>query len=186
MRASIFLKMSVVALVWSFFISILTPYQARAWELNSENSRSGIITSASQFWVEGYGPIAPKDFFFDNFEDETYWATLSLYCERKTLTAYIYLSQIGSGHEDLRLDDPGYISVTLNGSTTKRYRTYGTGMAGTIAIRKDAKAFAQALLTKKTLSTTLRIRYGSRIPVKFTVSDLSKARTRFKYAGCSF
>lgn len=186
MRGSSFFKFAVATVTWTLFISLLIPAPARAWELNSENSRSGIITSASQFWVEGYGPIAPKDFFFDNFDDDLYWASLSLYCERKTLTAYIYLSQIGSGHDDLQLDDPGYFSVTLNGSTTKRYRTYGTGMSGTIAIRKDAKAFAQALLSKKTLSTTLRIRYGSRIPLKFTVSDLAKARTRFKYAGCSF
>jgi hypothetical protein len=179
-------RYAIGALVMTLFLTLLTPYSANSWELNSENSRTGIVTSAAQFWVEGYGPIAAKDFFFDNFEDDTYWASLSLYCERKTLTAYIYLSQIGSGHDDLRLDDPGYISVTLNGSTTKRYRTYGTGMSGTIAIRKDAKAFAQSLLSKKTLTTTLRIRYGNRIPLKFTVSDLSKARTRFKYAGCPF
>ena len=140
----------VVVLISTLFVTFVTPFSANAWELNSENTRTGIIASATQFWVEGYGPIAAKDFFMDNFENDIYWASLSLYCERKTLTAYIYLSQIGSGHDDLRLDDPGYISVTLNGSTTKRYRTYGTGMSGTIAIRKDAKAFAQSLLSKKT------------------------------------
>lgn len=186
MRSTSLEKVFAFSMIWTLLASVLNPSQARAWELNSENTRSGIITSATQFWVEGYGPIGANDFFSDNFEDDTYWASLGLFCERKSLTAYIYLSQFGSGHDDLRLDDPGYISVTLNGSITKRYRTYGTGMAGTIAIRKDAKAFAQALLTKKTLSTTLRIRYGNRIPMKFIVSDLAKARTRFKYAGCPF
>lgn len=174
-----------IAVILLFAVSIFGPAPAQAWELNSENSRTGLITSAAQFWVEGYGPIAPKDFFFDNFENDLYWASLSFYCERKSLTAYIYLSQIGSGHEDLRLDDPGYISVTFNGSSSKRYRTYGTGMTGMIAIKKDAKVFAQMMLNKKTMSTTLRIRYGKRIPVKFNVADLAKAKTRFKYAGCS-
>ena len=179
-------KVSTIALVWSFSISILTPYQARAWELNSENSRTGIITTASQFWVEGYGPVSAKQIFSGDFEDDLYWAALTLYCEKKSLKVVIFLYQVGSGHDELKLDDPGYISISLNGSPAKKYGTFGTGIPGTIAVKKDAVALAKAMLTKRTFSTTLRIRYGDRIPMKFTISDLSKARTRFKYAGCSF
>ena len=54
-----------IAVIFLFAVSIFGPAPAQAWELNSENSRTGLITSAAQFWVEGYGPIAPKDFFFD-------------------------------------------------------------------------------------------------------------------------
>jgi hypothetical protein len=164
----------------------MIPTKVQAWELNSENSRTGIISSAAQYWVEGYGPVSPKAFFSNSFENDLYWASLSFYCERKSLISYIYLTQIGSGHEDLRLDDPGYISVTFNGSSSKRFKTYGTGMTGIIAIKKDAKAFAQMMINKKTLSTTLRIQYGDRIALKFNVADLAKAKTRFKYAGCTF
>lgn len=175
---------SLSALV--FALSLVSPPMAQAWELNSENSKSGIFTSAAQFWVDGYGPVTSKQFFGGDFENDIYWASLNIFCQKKTLSVYIYLSQIGSGHDEIKLDDPGYISLTFNGSTTKRYRTYGSGIPATISVKKDAKLLAQAMLTKRTLSTTLRIRYGERIPVKFTISDLAKARTRFKYAGCAF
>lgn len=177
-------------IIWMSILTLLTsiqiPYTANAWELNSENTRSGIVTSASSFWVEGYGPVTAKQIFSGDFEDDLYWASLSLYCEKKSLSVVIFLYQVGSGHDELKLDDPGYISISLNGAPAKRYRTYGTGISGTIAIKKDAVALAKAMLSKRTLTTTLRIRYGERIPMKFTISDLSKSRTRFKYAGCTF
>lgn len=167
-------------------ISLISAPHSHAWELNSENSKSGIFTSAAQFWVDGYGPVTSKQFFGADFEDDIYWASLNIFCQKKVLSVYIYLSQVGSGHEEIKLDDPGFISLTFNGSTTKRYRTYGSGIPATISVKSNAKELAKVMLTKRTLSTTLRIRYGERIPVKFTISDLAKARTRFKYAGCAF
>ena len=166
-------------------LGLVSTSPASAWELSSENTRTGIVSSAVQFWVEGYGPVTPKQFFNGSFEDDTYWSTLVLMCERKKLTIYFNIEITGSGHEDFRLDDPGYVSVVYNGVTSKRYRTYGTGIPGTIAVQKDAVAMAKAMLSKQTISTSFKIRFGSRIPVKFNIAGLSKAKTRFKYAGCS-
>lgn len=186
MQIGIFRSTFATLSVFVFALSLISAPASQAWELNSENSRSGIFTSAAQFWVDGYGPVTSKQFFGGDFENDIYWASLNIFCQKKTLSVYIYLSQIGSGHDEIKLDDPGYISLTFNGSSSKRYRTYGSGIPATISVKKDAKALAKTMLSKKTLSTTLRIRYGERIPVKFTISDLAKARTRFKYAGCAF
>jgi len=170
----------------SLLLGLLFPNASNSWELNSENSRSGIFTTASQFWVAGYGPVTPKRFFQGTFEDDIYWATLNLMCQKKKLSVYIYLTKTGSGHEDIRLDDPGYISLLFNGSISKRYRTYGSGQKDVIVIQRDAVSLAKAMVSKTTLSTSLKPRFGNRIQIKFDVSGLSKAKTRFKYAGCSF
>ena len=170
----------------SLVIGLLFPNPSNSWDLNSENSRSGILTTASQFWVAGYGAVTAKQFFQGTFEDDIYWASLNLVCEKKKLSIYIYLTKTGSGHEDIRLDDPGYISLLFNGNTSKRYRTYGSGQKDVIVIQKDAISLAKAMVGKSSLSTSLKPRYGNRIQIKFDVSGLSKAKTRFKYAGCAF
>ena len=176
----------VIASSFVFLFGSLFPSTARAWELNSENTRTGIVASAVQFWVQGIGPVTPSQFFNGEFEDNTYWASFILMCEKKKLTAYFNLEQTGSGHDEIKLDDPGYATLVFNGTTSKRYRTFGLGIPSSIAIQKDAVALAKGMLSKQTLSTTLKLRFSNRIPVKFNISGLSKAKTRFKYAGCSF
>jgi hypothetical protein len=178
-------KISLISIL-VFFTSLFSPGHANAWELSSENTRSGIIASAVEFWVDGYGPVTSKQFFNGTFENDTYWSSLILMCEKKKLTIYMNLEMTGSGHDDFRLDDPGYVLIGFNNSATKRYRTYATGVAGTIAVQKDAVALAKAMLSKQTLSSSFKLRFGKRIPVKYSVAGLAKAKTRFKYAGCAF
>lgn len=185
-RVKPWLLRAIALTSFSLLIGLLFPTASNSWYLNSDNSRSGIFTVASQFWVDGVGPVTTKQFFQGSFEDDQYWASLNLVCEKKKLSVNIYLTKTGSGHEDIRLDDPGYISLLFNGSMSKRYRTYGSGRKDFIVIQKDAQALAKAMLSKRSMSTTLKPRFGNRIPIKFDVSGLSKAKTRFKYAGCPF
>lgn len=175
-----------MVLIFALLMTSLVQPSANAWELMSENKAGGLTAYATVFWVEGYGPVTSKQFFSGDFENDTYWSTLTLMCNKRKLSAFINISQSGSGHEDLSLDDPGYVSMVFNGTVSKRYRTWGSGVPATIAIQKDASLFVKMALSKQTLSTSVKPKFKPRIPLKFNISGLSKAKTRFKYAGCSF
>lgn len=155
------------------------------WELTSENRSSGITAYATVIWVDGYGAVPFDRFFQSTYYEGTLWSSLTLICSRKTLTASFNVQQSGSGNQSITLDDPGYISVLVDGVIPKRFRTYGTDYESSITIKQDAKSFAATLMNRKALSTTFKYYPGKKINVRFDITGLAKAKTRFKYAGCT-
>lgn len=155
------------------------------WRFESKNERSGISTSATTYWVQGYGPVSFDELMSATQEDGAYWAILMVGCTEKRLYVSAIVNQFGSGHDEIRLDDPGYADIIFNNTIKKRFRTWGSGVSGTIGFISDAKKLTKEMLKRKSMSTVIKNNAkNQRIPLLFDVSQLSKASTRFKYAGC--
>lgn len=163
-----------------------TPSHA-VWQFDSENSSSGLSAYASTFWADGFGPVSWERLLNLPLDDGDLWGTLTVSCIRKKPSVAITVQQAGSGNEELRFDDPGYLSITLNGLPAKRYRTIGSEYKDSFYINNtDSKTLVKNLMKRNFLSVAPRIKFSSKkVSMLFDVSGLSKGKTRFKYAGCS-
>ena len=174
----------VLVLLFSMILSI-TPTHA-IWQFESENDRGRLSAYASSFWIEGIGPVSYEKFLNQELDEGTLWSVMTISCVRKSLAISISVGQAGSGNEDIKLDDPGYVDIRFDNAAQRRYRTYGTGDQTTLAIYNGVKTLVSGMMSKKRLSASPRIKYSTkRIPLVFDISGLSKAKTRFRYAGCS-
>jgi hypothetical protein len=157
------------------------------WELESENKPSGVSTYATTFWLQGYGSINLDNLvrMEDRVDEGTYWSTLMLSCVRKKLIIGINLNVAGSGNREIVLDDPGFAYLRFNSSAQRRYKTYGTDLESSISFTAEARNIVAQILKSKSLSVTLKDRNSrDKISMIFDVTGLSKAKTRFRYAGC--
>lgn len=179
-------RVSVIFLLATALVFSGTPSYA-TWQFESENSSTGLSAFASSFWAEGFGPVSWQRLLNLPMDDGDLWATLTVSCIRKKPTVAISVQQAGSGNQELRFDDPGYLSITLNGLPAKRYRTAGSEYKDSFYINNtDSKALVKSLTTRNYLSVTARIKYSTKkVSMLFDVSGLSKGKTRFKYAGCT-
>jgi len=163
-----------------------TPASAE-WEFESENKPSGVSTYATTFWLQGYGPINLNNLvrMEERVDEGTYWSTLMLSCIRKKMIIGINLNVAGSGNRDIVLDDPGFAYLRFNSSAQRRYKTYGTDLESSISFVADAGSIVSQILKSKNLSVTLKDRNSrDKVSMIFDVTGLSKAKTRFRYAGC--
>lgn len=158
-----------------------------AWELESENRPSGISAFATTFWLEGRGPISLDDLVQEEegIEEGTYWASLMVSCVKKRLIIGVNLNMAGSANREISLDDPGYAYLRFDSLSLRKYRTIGVDLPSSINFSVDARAIVSKMLTSKSVSLTVRDRVArERISMNFDVSGLSKAKSRFRYAGC--
>lgn len=106
-------------------------------------------------------------------------------CSKRRLTIGINLNMAGSGNREIALDDPGYAYLRFDSTPLRKYRTWATDIDSTIAFSSDAPAIVKSLVKARTLSVTVRDRVArERITLTFDVTNLSKAKARFRYAGC--
>jgi len=180
------LRLLVASLISFQLISTGTPAQA-VWQFESENSRKGISAYATTLWAEGYGPVSLSRLMKIDMEEGDLWAVLSLSCSSRLLRASIGLYQAGSGNDPLRLDNPGYVTITLNGTAAKRYRTTGSDSTDIFFITNtDSKNLVRSMMSRSYLSISARVKSESkRVNILFDITGLSKGKTRFRYAGCS-
>jgi hypothetical protein len=180
------LKVTLTSILVLIFSATSTALANAEWLIESENKKSGVSTNASVFWAEKFGPLDYDEILTVSGEDGDYFGIFTVACSNKTLAISLGLDHFGSGHEDIRIDDPGFVDVIFNNRFKKRFRTYGQDYPGNISFAgNDAKKLAQEILKRKTMSTVIRNNATKeRIPVLFDVGGLSKAQTRFKYAGC--
>ena len=172
----------------AIFALVLTSAPSTAdWQFESDNNRTGISAYASSFWAQGYGPVAYSKLMNISLDDGDYWGILTVSCVRKKLNVVISVNISGSGNEGIRFDNPGYINVSLSGTPTKRYRTMGSEYGDTIYLTStDSKTLVRSMMTRSYLAVAPRIKFSSKkVAMFFDISGLSKAKTRFKYAGCS-
>jgi hypothetical protein len=156
------------------------------WFLESQNSRSGVTTYASTFWIENFGPASLEDIEQEDLEEGTFWSILTASCVNKKLSFVITLEIAGSGNVDIRLDDPGYAFLKFN-LLTKRYRTAPSDFNASLSFVSDAKKILSDALRTSRMSVTLReLSTRERVTAIFDLSGLSKAKARFRSAGCSF
>ncbi|MEY3319098.1 MAG: hypothetical protein RL540_1470 [Actinomycetota bacterium] len=177
---------SVTAL--ALLCSTLLPSSSNAvWEFESENKVSGITAYATTFWLEGTGPISIDQLMQveDEVEEGTYWGSLMVSCTKRRLTIGVNLNMAGSGNREIILDDPGFAYLRMDSAPLRKYRTWATDIDSTIAFSSDAPNIAKILVKARTLSITVRDRVArERITLTFDVANLSKAKARFRYAGC--
>lgn len=182
-----YIKSKIVLLTLVLILG-LTPTSANAqWELESENKPSGVSTYATTFWLQGYGPINLNNLvrMEDRVDEGTYWSTLMLSCIRKKLIIGINLNISGSGNRDIVLDDPGFAYLRFNSSAQRRYKTYGTDLESSLSFVSEASSIVTQMMKSKNMSVTLKDRNSrDRVSMTFDVTGLSKAKTRFRYAGC--
>jgi hypothetical protein len=176
-------------LVWltplMFIISSQQPASAE-WFLESQNSRSGVATYASTFWIENFGPANLEDIEQEDLEEGTFWSILTASCVGKKLSFVITLEIAGSGNVDIRLDNPGYAYLKFN-LLTKKFRTSPSNFNASLSFVSDANKILSETLKTSRLSITLReLSTRERVTAIFDLSGLSKAKARFRSAGCSF
>lgn len=176
----------IVGSLLSIALSTASIPAAKAWHLNSENKKTGVNSYASEFWVEGKGPITYEKFFGSKFDEGTPWATLTISCVQKTLAVTIAMNKAGSENLPISLDDPGSLAISLDNALPRKYKTNGTDLDGVITIKDDASRLIKAFYAKRTASINLRELFTNKtFKLKFNVKGLTTAKSRFKTAGCS-
>lgn len=180
------LKSAFVFLLSIFLAVGVVPAQA-VWQFESDNKSSGLSAYASTFWAEGFGPVSWERLLNLPLDDGDLWATLTVGCVSKKLNVVIAVTQAGSGNDEIRLDNPGYLTITLNGLPAKRYRTVGSDYPDTFYLSNtDSKALVKTMLKRSYLTLSPRIKYSNKkLSMLFDVTALTKGKTRFKYAGCT-
>ena len=160
---------------------------ARAeWLIESENKSSGLTTNASTFWAQRHGPLSFDEIMSIGGKDGDYFAILTITCSSKQLAISVSLSQFGSGHEEIRVDDPGFVDFIFNSQVKKRFRTRGEDYPANVSFTStEARKLIKEALKRKSMSAVIRNNSTKeRIPVLFDVTGLSKASSRFRFAGC--
>ena len=177
-----------LALLLSLVLSLPVSSVHADWQFESDNDRSGLSAYGSSFWAQGYGPVTYGKLMNLDMDEGDLWAAITVSCIRKRLYVSIRINQVGSGNQEIRLDDPGYVGVTISGVSEKRYRTEGSDYKDTLFIKSnDSKVLVKAMLGKSFLVVSPRIKsMNQRVRMLFDISSLSKGKTRFRYAGCPF
>jgi hypothetical protein len=187
MRGKWFHRPLLVAFPLIFALALNAAPSRADWQFESDNNRTGISTYASSFWAQGYGPVSYSKLMNISLDEGDYWGILTISCVRKKLNVVITVNISGSGNDGIRFDNPGYINISLSGIPTKKYRTMGSEYGDTIYLTStDSKTLVKSMMTKSYLAVAPRIKFSSKkVAMFFDISGLSKAKTRFRYAGCS-
>lgn len=157
-----------------------------AWQLDSTNLKSGVSSYASLFWVDGVGPVSKEKFFAGNFKEGAYWASFTVSCTKKKLAVTISVNQVGSGHQGMNFDDPGFIGFSINNALPKNFKTAPAENISSVVIQSDAPKLIKSLNGKQYVGLTLREAFTTKVlKPKFKLESLTPARARFKSAGCS-
>jgi hypothetical protein len=181
-------KVTIASLVLALTGSITSPAVAD-WRLTSDNSPSGLTSYASTYWIDGIGPVNYAGLVNYQVPDNTLFSSLLLQCTKKKLVISFSLMQTGSAHDDLSLDDPGFMQVQVQNSGLNkklRYKTLGLGLEGTLAINTKSQELATYFTKARTARMQFVLQSGKKVSPSFDVRDLSLAKTRFAYAGCKF
>jgi hypothetical protein len=170
----------------TFLFLSISPARAD-WNLESQNSPSGLSAFASTYWVDRIGPATYEGFANYNIPFDTYFASFMVQCTKKKFLVSMSLMQTGSNHGSMALDDPGFIKLQfLNSKLNKKvtYRTFGMGLEGSLAVSVNAQDLVSNLLKSRNLKMQFVKRDRKTLSATFDVRDLSLAKTRFAYAGC--
>ncbi len=177
---------NLAVLITSISLMVSLIPSAKAWQLDSVNSKSGITSYASIFWVDGVGPVSKDKFFAGKFKEGAYWSSFTLSCTKKQLSITVSVNQIGSGHKGINFDDPGFMGVSINGALPKSFKTVGASAPSTVIFKSDAPKLLKSFSGKQTVGLTLREVFTTKVlKPKFKIEPLTSARARFKNAGCS-
>jgi hypothetical protein len=157
------------------------------WKFESDNKPSGLTAYASSYWINGIGPVNYYGLANSELEYETYYAALMIQCTKKKYTVSMSLMQTGSAHENMSLDDPGFISLqfqSLKGTKKATYATYGFGVEGTLFINSNTQSLISNISQSRTMKVLFKKRSGKSFSATFDTRDLALGKKRFAYAGC--
>lgn len=157
------------------------------WRFESDNKPSGLTAYASSYWINGIGPVNYYGLQNSDLEYETYYAALLVMCTKKKYTISMSLMQTGSAHDNMSLDDPGFISLQFQGlKSSKRasYSTSGYGIEGTIVITTNTQSLISNISKSRTMKVQFKKKSGKTLNATFDTRDLALGKKRFAYAGC--
>lgn len=157
------------------------------WRFESDNKPSGLTAYASSYWINGIGPVNYYGLANSELEDKTYFAALMIQCTKKKYSVSMSLMQTGSAHENMSLDDPGFISLqfqSLKSSKRATYATHGIGVEGTLFINKNTQSVITNISQSRTMKVQFKKRSGKIFSATFDTRDLALGKKRFSYAGC--
>lgn len=99
-----------IAAIFALIFASTTSATAYAdWHLESVNSTTGLSAYASTYWIDGIGTANYDAFGYYKIPFDTFFAAMMIQCTKKKYTATFTMMQTGSAHDDLSLDDPGFI-----------------------------------------------------------------------------
>ena len=167
----------------------LTPWQPAYadWKFESDNKPAGLTAYASSYWIDGVGAVNYYGLTNSKMEYETYYAALLIMCTKKKFSVSMSLMQTGSAHESMSLDDPGFISLQFqSSSSTKKatYATYGLGLEGTLVINTNTQNLISNITKSRTMKVLFKKKSGKKLSAIFDTRDLVLGKKRFAYAGC--
>lgn len=172
----------------ALIIAIIFNATANAdWKFESDNKPSGLTAFASSYWINGIGSVNYYGLQNSNLEYETYYAALLIMCTKKKYTISMSLMQTGSAHENMSLDDPGFISLqfqSLNSTKRATYATYGFGIEGTIVINTNTQSLISNISKSRSMRVQFKKKTGKTFNAYFDTRDLALGKKRFAYAGC--
>lgn len=172
----------------ALLIAITSNSSASAdWKFESDNKPSGLTAYATSYWINGVGPVNYYGLTNSDLDYETYYAALMIQCSKKKYIVSMSLMQTGSAHDDMRLDDPGFISLQFqNQKSTKRttYSTYGFGVEGTLVITANTQSLITNISKSRLMKVQFKKKSGKNLSATFDTRDLALGKKRFAYAGC--
>lgn len=171
-----------------FMLALTQSPQANAdWKFESSNKPSGLTAYATSYWINGVGPVNYYGLERSNLAYETFYAALMIQCTKKKYLMSMSLMQTGSSHENMGLDDPGYIKLqfqSLSSSKKLTFTTYGLGLDGVLVINTNTQTLISNIVKSRQLKMQFKKANGKTLNAVFDTRDLLLAKTRFAYAGC--
>jgi hypothetical protein len=186
-RSWVTMKKLFVGLLALMIAITLSSSASADWKFESDNKPSGLTAYASSYWINGIGPVNYYGLENSELEYETYYAALLVMCTKKKYTISMSLMQTGSAHENMSLDDPGFISLQfqdLKSSKRATYSTFGYGIEGTIVINKNTQSLITNISKSRTMKVQFKKKSGKTFNATFDTRDLALGKKRFAYAGC--
>lgn len=171
-------KRIVVLFISSIMAFISSVVPALAWDLDVEEDDFGEpFVMATTYFIQGYGPTTSPD-RINNADAEDVWA-LALRCQDSQLTVLI-----STLRDDVNFNEDTSIKVKFskNGSPISWKISSATQSSGFFI--ENEKAFAQRLT--KSSKFYIRISGNGIFAANFNVASLTKYKSRFKSAGCSW
>jgi hypothetical protein len=181
------MKKFLVILISLVMIATFNPSANADWKFESDNKPSGLTAYASSYWINGIGPVNYYGLQNSDLEYETYYAALLVMCTKKKYTISMSLMQTGSAHENMSLDDPGFISLQFQGPTSSKRATYSTsgyGIEGTIVINTNTQSLISNISKSRAMKVLFKKKSGKTFSATFDTRDLALGKKRFAYAGC--
>ena len=170
-------RLTSIALA-SFLFIVSAAIPVFAWDLDIEEDDFGEpFVMATTYFIQGYGPTTNPD-RINKADADDVWA-LALRCQDSELTVLV-----STLRDDVNFDEDTSIKVKFskNGTPINWNISQATKSSGFFL--ENEKVFAQRL--SKASRFYLRISANGIYAANFNVASLTKHKSRFKSAGCSW